>query len=73
MDLVRLGTYNSVTEANVIKAKLEGEGIDTIVQSDDLGATTPFLGSLRGVIVLIREDQRAEAMEILERMLPAGN
>lgn len=73
MDLVQLGKYNSTTEANLVKARLAGEGIEAIVQSDDLGATTPMLGGLRGVLVLVREDDRASALEILERMLPAGD
>ena len=72
MDLVRLGTYNSVTEANVVKARLESEGIEALVQADDLGSTTPFLGAIRGVRVLVREEDRALAMELLERMLPPG-
>lgn len=69
MELVRLGTYNSTTEANLVKARLESEGIDAIVQVDDLGSTTPALGNFRGVLVLVRADDRALAMEVLERML----
>jgi type III secretory pathway lipoprotein EscJ len=73
MELVRLGTYSSLTEANLVKARLESEGIEALVQSDDLGSTTPTLGVLRGVIVLVRESDRAEAMDVLERMLPSGD
>ncbi len=70
MDLVRLGTYNTLTEAHLVKAKLESAGIDAMVQSDDLGSTTPMLGQVRGVCVLVRDEDRAEAMDVLERMLP---
>jgi type III secretory pathway lipoprotein EscJ len=73
MELARLGTYNSITEANLVKARLESEGIEAIVQSDDLGAMTPMMGDLRGVRVLVREADRANAMEVLERMLPDGD
>lgn len=73
MDLVQLGRYNSTTEANLVKARLASEGIEAIVQSDDLGSTTPMLGGFRGVLVLVREDDRVPALEILERMLPAGD
>lgn len=73
MDLVRLGTYNSTTEANLVKAKLESEGIEALVQADDLGSTTPTLSVVRGVRVLVRESDRARAMEVLERMLPSGD
>ena len=70
MELVRLGTYNTTTEANLVRAKLESAGIASVVQSDDLGATTPMLGTLRGVQVLVKESDRADAMEVLERVLP---
>lgn len=73
MDLVRLGSYNSKTEANLVKARLASEGIDAVVQSDDLGSTTPMLGGFRGVLVLVREDERIAALEVLEGMLPAGD
>lgn len=73
MELVRLATYSTVTEANLVKARLNGEGIDAMVQTDDLGSTTPSLGMLRGVLVLVREQDRARAMETLERMLTSGD
>ena len=73
MDLVHLGTYNSITEANLVKARLESEGIEALIQADDLGSTTPTMSVVRGVRVLVRESDRGEAMEILERMLPSGD
>ena len=73
MDLVVLGTYNSLTEANLVKARLESEGIEAIVQSDDVGSMTPTLNTVRGVQVLVRSSDRAEAMESLERMLGSGD
>jgi len=73
MDLVVLGTYNSLTEANLVKARLESEGIEAIVQSDDVGSMTPTLNTVRGVQVLVRSGDRAEAMESLERMLGSGD
>ncbi|HUG07703.1 MAG TPA: DUF2007 domain-containing protein [Acidimicrobiia bacterium] len=73
MDLVQLGSYNSKTEANLVKARLASAGIEAIVQSDDLGSTTPMLGGFRGVLVLVREDDRIDALDVLERMLPAGD
>lgn len=73
MDLVRLGTYNSITEANLVKARLESEGIEALIQSDDIGSMTPTLVVVSGVHVLVRESDRADAMELLERMLPSGD
>lgn len=73
MDLTRLGTYNSVTEANIIRAKLETFGIDAIVESDVATTSIPTFDATHGVRVLVRETDLAEAYEILERMLPAGS
>jgi len=73
MDLVRLGTYSTLTEANLVKARLESEGIEALVQSDDLGSMVLTMITVRGVQVLVREGDRASAMEILERMLPASS
>lgn len=73
MDLVLLATFSSLTEANLVKARLESEGISSVVQSDDVGSMTPTLITVRGVQVLVREDDRARAMEALERMLPTGD
>lgn len=73
MELVVLGTYNTLTEANLVKARLESDGIEAIVQSDDVGSMTPTLNTVRGVQVLVRSGDRAEAMESLERMLGPGD
>lgn len=73
MDLVQVGKYTSMTEANLVKARLENEGIESMVQADDLGSTTPMLGAIRGILVLVREEDRPRAMETLERMLTDGD
>lgn len=72
MELVSIGTYNSLTEANLVKARLSTDGIEALVQSDDIGSMTPTMITVRGVQVLVREQDRAAAMELLERMLPRG-
>ena len=68
-----MGTYSTLTEANLVKARLEGEGIDALVQSDDLGSMMESLITVRGVQVLVREEDLAKAMDTLERMLPASS
>ena len=73
MELVSIGTYSTLTEANLVKAKLETDGIEALVQSDDIGSMTPTMITVRGVRVLVRETDRAAALEILERMLPSGS
>ena len=72
MALSRLGTYNTVTEANLVKAKLEAFGIDAMVEADDAGSMVPNLDLVRGVKVFVKEADLAEAYEVLERMLPSG-
>lgn len=73
MDLDEIGIYNTTTEALLVKARLEAFGIDAVVQADTAAGTIPTLASGRGVRVFVREADRAEALEVLERMLPAGD
>jgi hypothetical protein len=73
VDLIKLGTYSTLTEANLVKARLESEGIEALVQSDDLGSMMESMITIRGVQVLVREGDRAAAMDCLERMLPPGS
>jgi hypothetical protein len=50
---------------------LEVNGIDAVVQGDSVSGAVPFLEVTQGVRVLVRPDDLAEALEVLERMLPA--
>jgi len=71
MDLERVGTYRSMTEAALVKARLEVNGIAAVVEGDTGSGAIPFLEVTEGVRVLVRPDDFAEALEVLERMLPA--
>ena len=73
MTLKQLGTYANVTEANLIKAKLETYGIEAMVQADVMTDSIPTLEWVHGVSVLVREEDLAGAYEVLERMLPSGD
>lgn len=73
MALVRLGTYRSQVEAGVIKAKLQSYGIEAVVDVDLGVAGLPNLEMSQGVRVMVREEDLADAYEVLERMLPAGS
>ena len=73
MDLTVIGTYSTVTEANLVRAKLETFGVDAVVERDVASGSIPTIEALQGVKVLVREADLAEAFEILERMLPAGD
>ncbi len=70
MELAQLGSYGSVTEAELVKARLEANGIDSVVQADNVGGTVPTLAFTRRVKVFVRDTDLAEAYEVLERMLP---
>lgn len=70
MDLARVGTYPSVMEADLVKARLTANGIDAVVQSDTASGAVPFLEVTEGVRVFVRPDDLGEALEVLERMLP---
>jgi hypothetical protein len=69
MDLARVGTYPSVMEADLVKARLAANGIDSVVQSDTSSGAIPEF--TRGVRVFVRPEDLGEALEILEQMLPA--
>ena len=73
MDLVILGTYGSTTEADVVRARLEVNGIESVVQADVASGMVPMFAAVEGVRVLVRESDLADAYEVLERMLPAGS
>lgn len=66
MPLVRLDLYSTITEANVVKARLASAGIEAIVRSDDLGSMTPTMVTIRGVEVLVNSEDESEARAVLE-------
>lgn len=70
MDLALVGTYMSMTEAALVKARLEVNGIDAVIQSDTASGAVPFLEVTEGVRVMVRPADLADAMDALERMLP---
>jgi hypothetical protein len=71
MDLARVGTYRSMTEASLVKARLEVSGIEALVQADTASGAVPFLEVTEGVKVFVRPEDLADALELLERMLPS--
>jgi hypothetical protein len=64
---VVLRTYNSRNEAEAVRARLSGSGIETFVESDDCGALDPALAFGRGVQLLIAEDDLERAVGILSQ------
>ncbi len=72
MKLSRLAVFSSLTEASLVKARLEVHGIESVIEADIGSSTLPVFESVEGVRVFVREDDLAAAYEVLERMLPAS-
>lgn len=64
-ELVVLKTYNSAVEADIDKVRLEEAGIPAMVRTDDCGGMRPHLW-LRGVDLVVRAADRADAQALLE-------
>lgn len=73
MHLSRLAVYSSLTEANLVKARLETHGIESVIEADVGSSTLPVFERVEGVRVFVREEDLADAYEVLERMLPASS
>jgi hypothetical protein len=73
MDLARLGTYSSITEAELVRARLAAYDIAALVQADNLGGAMPTMALTERIKVFVREADLADAYEVLERMLPSGD
>ncbi|MBT8216200.1 MAG: hypothetical protein HKN74_05185 [Acidimicrobiia bacterium] len=63
---VTVGMFPSRPEAHVSRARLESEGLEAIVSSDDAGGYEPQLGLTNGVRLMVRAPYVALAMSILE-------
>jgi hypothetical protein len=66
-DLIVVHTFPSEPEAEIAKSALESAGIDAIIKADTAGGMRPHLAwSGAGFQVLVREEDEAEAREVLE-------
>ncbi len=65
-DFITVGMFGSRPEAEVSRARLESEGVEARVQSDDAGGYEPQLGLTNGVRLLVRAPFVALALRILE-------
>ncbi len=70
VQLVKIGKYGSSMEAELVRARLESNGIPAVVQADDAAGTIPNLAFTRGIKVFVRPSDLEQALEVLERMLP---
>jgi type III secretory pathway lipoprotein EscJ len=66
-NLVIVHTFLNEPEAELAKGALQSAGIDAIIQADDVGGMRHHLAmGSGGFKVLVREDDAAVALEILE-------
>ena len=72
MKLSRLGTYSTLTEASLVKAKLATFGIDAIVEADAGSSSLPTFDQIEGIKVLVRESDLSTAYEVLGREPASG-
>lgn len=65
-ELVVVRTFNDRIEAELAQSALEAAGIESMVRGDDAGGVQPGLWTSEGVDVLVREEDAANAREILD-------
>jgi len=66
MSLVTVATFNNAFNMNVIKGRLETEGIPAFAQDEHTISTNPFYGgALGGIKLQVREEDLPEAQRIL--------
>ncbi len=65
MDLVTVATCVSVVEAEIVKGRLEAEGIPAFVADEAGGGVMPFIASSSGVRVQVAREDEARAREVL--------
>ena len=61
-----IAEYTYRHEAEFAKQKLNAEGIECMIQSDDIGGVSPALSYVRGVKLLVDEADAERAKAVLE-------
>ena len=64
-DIVQLVLFHSEYEANLAKSALECEGIQAMILSDDAGGMQPQFQYIRGVRLMVHEEDLERAREII--------
>lgn len=62
---VVLQTYLTTELAEVDRAVLEGNGIEVVVQADDVGGMMPGIASFGGARLRVRREDAERALELL--------
>ncbi len=67
-DAVVLETFSNRIEAEMAAGLLESEGVEAVVRADDAGGAYPMLQFVRGVRLMVAQEDEARAREILAAM-----
>ncbi len=67
-DAVLLETFPNRILAELAAGLLEGECIEALIMADDAGGAYPALQFVRGVRLLVAQEDEAQAREILAAM-----
>lgn len=73
MTTVKLMTCNEATQAHIIKGMLENEGIDSMLQNENMSGLLPgCVNNISGVDVLVAQSDYERAIQLLEQnqMIP---
>jgi len=65
-------TFHS-TEADLIKAQLEGSGIPCYLRSDNAGGILPHLTLVNGIGIMVRHEDKDQATKIIHDRLDSNN
>ena len=72
-DAIVLETFSNRIEAEMAAGLLESEGIEAMVRADDAGGAYPMLQFVRGVRLMVAQEDEARAKEILAAMAEPGD
>jgi hypothetical protein len=64
-NLVAVAVFSARVEADLARGALDAAGIYAVVAADDAGQQNPGLDYSRGVAVLVRSEDVAEAHQVL--------
>ncbi len=70
--IIPIKAYSTRMDADLAKAVLEANGIDSIVSADDAGGMEPWLALSQHIQILVREEDAGVARDLLEDSPPAS-
>ncbi len=69
MSLINIATFNNATEAYLLKAKLESEGIPAFIFDEQMISLNPLLSnSLHGIKLKVDEKYKDKALTIMHQI-----